>query len=655
MRNNRCLELPFSLFKLLVMSWLCITLCLQLGAFLYVKEPSSGASQSLATGRTGLLTLTPHSPWRSAAADQRTRKSILNDPSSSEQGEDTTGFAYATVITNCSLAEPAMVLAQNLRLAGGKADFVLISTPPGCNLDKRLSPHFTSIVMASLVDNRYNSKGFNKLLAWRLTNYSKVLYLDVDVMPLVSLDHLFAAPTPAMVPDVYAATKFNSGVMLLEPSEVVFTDMMDQLEHLPSYNGGDQGFLNSYFSDWYSLPARHRLAAGYNAVLFFPDHYHPPAWFHLDSPKSFFGPIKLVHFANPWSKPWGRESEPRPQVARRTGASNIWCSAWQRTKQLLQANNWKPLPPAAAAAVEFPDKALQGFTTQQRNGGRLVAPHSRTVHPPVPLWEYSVRDAFVTVATCAEDVVAAGVLAHSYNLHHSNSQNARELHLLVASSVAKEVWAPFKKLFKKVRVIEPIDASGKGKDEVRALSVLQVWNQTRFDKLVYIDPYSLMMDNCAGLLEYRAFAATPSLLPPDCFSSRVMVVQPHRTTFEDMVQRVREFNCSLGDPQACVDEFLNLYYADWYSKPALHRISLSYAVDGWFKQGLMSYLSPWRSLAFDRRAVPWGHAIREDRVRDRVESAIAWVDAFCALTYNQRYAIPKLGDRLCPKKKGGQQ
>eukprot|EP00246_Nothoceros_aenigmaticus_P003445 TRINITY_DN14605_c0_g1_i1.p1 TRINITY_DN14605_c0_g1~~TRINITY_DN14605_c0_g1_i1.p1 ORF type:complete len:139 (+),score=24.39 TRINITY_DN14605_c0_g1_i1:44-418(+) len=118
-----------------------------------------------------------------------------------------------------------------------------------------------------------------------------------------------------------------------------------------------------------------------------------------------------------------------------------------------------------------------------------------------------------------------------------------------------------------------------------------------------------------------------------------------------MVRRVRGFNCSLGHDGWCLDEFLNLYYGDWYGKPAVHRISLSYAVDGWFKQGLMSYLSPWRSLVFDRRAVPWGHAIRKDRVMDRVEASMAWVESFCALTYNQRFAMAELGDRLCPKKR----
>ncbi|MBA0590942.1 hypothetical protein Gorai_019631, partial [Gossypium raimondii] len=42
--------------------------------------------------------------------------------------------------------------------------------------------------------------------------------------------------------------RLNSGVMVVEPSEAVFNDMMSKVNTLPSYTGGDQGFLNSYYS-----------------------------------------------------------------------------------------------------------------------------------------------------------------------------------------------------------------------------------------------------------------------------------------------------------------------------------------------------------------------------------------------------------------------
>ena len=47
--------------------------------------------------------------------------------------------------------------------------------------------------------------------------------------------------------------------------QAVLADMVQQSGQLPSYDGGDTGFLNAYFSDWYARPAAARLPFGYNA------------------------------------------------------------------------------------------------------------------------------------------------------------------------------------------------------------------------------------------------------------------------------------------------------------------------------------------------------------------------------------------------------
>ena len=42
--------------------------------------------------------------------------------------------------------------------------------------------------------------------------------------------------------------------MCITPDAKVFEAMTEQLDKLPSHDGGDTGFLNSFFSDWFSLP-----------------------------------------------------------------------------------------------------------------------------------------------------------------------------------------------------------------------------------------------------------------------------------------------------------------------------------------------------------------------------------------------------------------
>ncbi|KAF6140665.1 hypothetical protein GIB67_013958 [Kingdonia uniflora] len=50
------------------------------------------------------------------------------------------------------------------------------------------------------------------------------------------------------------ATLFNSGVMVIEPSNCRFQLLMDHINEIESYNGGDQGYLNEIFTWWHRIP-----------------------------------------------------------------------------------------------------------------------------------------------------------------------------------------------------------------------------------------------------------------------------------------------------------------------------------------------------------------------------------------------------------------
>ena len=51
-----------------------------------------------------------------------------------------------------------------------------------------------------------------------------------------------------------------------KPSLTVFNDMLSKIHILKSYDGGDTGFLNAYFPEWYSSEnSSIRLPFGYNA------------------------------------------------------------------------------------------------------------------------------------------------------------------------------------------------------------------------------------------------------------------------------------------------------------------------------------------------------------------------------------------------------
>ena len=77
--------------------------------------------------------------------------------------------------------------------------------------------------------------------------------------------------------------------------------LLVQIGKLPTHDGGDTGFLNSYFPDWWSRSAAARLEFRYNAqrTLYWMTQKQPGYW-------NAVKPIKVLHFSSspkPWQAP----------------------------------------------------------------------------------------------------------------------------------------------------------------------------------------------------------------------------------------------------------------------------------------------------------------------------------------------------------------
>jgi len=101
-----------------------------------------------------------------------------------------------------------------------------------------------------------------KLHVYRLTQYSKIIFLDADVLPVRPISHLFTLPHEfSAVPDVGWPDIFNSGVMVLSPGQEKFDALSTLLKSKGSWDGGDQGILNEWRgNDW------NRLSFTYNTT-----------------------------------------------------------------------------------------------------------------------------------------------------------------------------------------------------------------------------------------------------------------------------------------------------------------------------------------------------------------------------------------------------
>jgi hypothetical protein len=75
--------------------------------------------------------------------------------------------------------------------------------------------------------------------------------------------------------------------MVIKPNRRLFNDLMDVKDHMDSYDGSDQGFLNSYFKEWQKLDIKYN--AGKRIYSETPDH-----WAAIDH--------HVIHFVG--IKPW---------------------------------------------------------------------------------------------------------------------------------------------------------------------------------------------------------------------------------------------------------------------------------------------------------------------------------------------------------------
>jgi xylan alpha-glucuronosyltransferase len=170
--------------------------------------------------------------------------------------------AYATVLhSSVSYLCGAISLAQSIRRAGTTRDLLLLhdKSIPQDKLDALAAAGWTLHLIKRIRNPRaepgtYNEHNYSKFRLWQLTDYEKIIFIDSDVIVLRSLDILFNYPQMSAAGN--DGSIFNSGVMIIEPSNCTFKTLMRHRKDVVSYNGGDQGFLNELFVWWHRMPRR---------------------------------------------------------------------------------------------------------------------------------------------------------------------------------------------------------------------------------------------------------------------------------------------------------------------------------------------------------------------------------------------------------------
>ncbi|KAJ8526770.1 hypothetical protein K7X08_029247 [Anisodus acutangulus] len=148
----------------------------------------------------------------------------------------------------------------------------------------------------------------NKLYAWSLTDYERVVMLDSDNLFLQKTDELFQCGQFCAV--FINPCIFHTGLFVLQPSAVVFKDMLHQLKvGMDNPDGADQGFIGGYFLHLLDQPMFHPLPNGTKLQ----GNYRLPLGYQMDASYYYLrlhwsvpcGPNSVITFPGaPWLKPW---------------------------------------------------------------------------------------------------------------------------------------------------------------------------------------------------------------------------------------------------------------------------------------------------------------------------------------------------------------
>ncbi|KAG9142250.1 hypothetical protein Leryth_007695 [Lithospermum erythrorhizon] len=185
-------------------------------------------------------------------------------PLGASRDEDHSGTnrreAYATILHSAHVYVcGAIVAAQSIRMAGSTRDLVIL-------VDESISEYHRSGLEAAgwkirtiqrirnpkAEKDAYNEWNYSKFRLWQLTDYDRIIFIDADLLILRNIDFLFRMPEISATGN--NGTLFNSGVMVIEPSNCTFQLLMDNINGIESYNGGDQGYLNEIFTWWHRIP-----------------------------------------------------------------------------------------------------------------------------------------------------------------------------------------------------------------------------------------------------------------------------------------------------------------------------------------------------------------------------------------------------------------
>ncbi|KAK7118035.1 hypothetical protein R3I94_021771 [Phoxinus phoxinus] len=228
--------------------------------------------------------------------------------------------AFVTLATNDSYARGAMVLGKSLRNHKTSKKLVVLIGPHVSNQSRAvLHKIYDEVRLVDVLDSGDTAHlammkrpdlgvTFTKLHCWTLTHYSKCVFMDADTLVVSNIDELFDREELSAAPDPGWPDCFNSGVFVFRPSNETYGKLLQFCTEHGSFDGGDQGVLNGFFSDWATADITKHLPFVYNMSSI-------AIYTYLPAFKQYGANAKVVHFLGQM-KPWSYTYDPRQRRVR---------------------------------------------------------------------------------------------------------------------------------------------------------------------------------------------------------------------------------------------------------------------------------------------------------------------------------------------------
>ncbi|KAI3330933.1 nucleotide-diphospho-sugar transferase [Ustulina deusta] len=344
-------------------------------------------------------------------------------------GED----VYATLLLTDTYLPGALVLAHSLRDAGTTKKLVALVTLDSVSAEaiNELKSVYHYVVPVPRIRNAQPANlqlmnrtdlhsAFTKINLWKQTQFRKIVYLDADVVAYRAPDELFDITHPfSAAPDIGWPDLFNTGVMVLAPNMGDYYAMMAMAERGISFDGADQGLINTHFRNNYN-----RISFGYNVTP--SAHYqYIPAYRHFQSS------INMVHFIGS-DKPWfnGRHAS--------TGSSPFdemtgrWWAVYDRHYRVASAEltpSTSTQPPGVVAAARPVPELVQYLTKgeYQPKISHISSKHYSDEHRGHEQHDYNGMAQYQGELNQTSQHDSPSSLMHSQHHHQSHDDHGHEV------------------------------------------------------------------------------------------------------------------------------------------------------------------------------------------------------------------------------------